>query len=446
MMKIAKLIDKISQKKYIKFIYLGFFSSMFLIKNPIFGEGKFKEITNGVKLLDSNFYNSYSDILNFFSSIGVHGLRSYSIVLLLDFIVIITFLLFNSTLILRLVSNVNNEKKYQLLLLLPFAKGIFDFFENMSLILSINLSKASFLIRIAQISTPIKWIFFALTITLLIALTFVVLYNKIKRHKGIESLNNNKKSLKFLAINGSHKKSGGVNQLFIDSIFKGALKKGAEVETVRLSTIKINHCISCNKCQKSNEYMCVFDDKDDFKHIYNKILDADVILYATPIYILNVSGLMKTFLDRFYSRGKSKKNIITKSNLLFHDVEKKILNKKIISVIVSDNIESKTTKSTICFFKNLASFFDYTYIGSFIRSGSYIFKDEVKDNYKKQINEIVNNLEKAGEIFASNETLPKRIEKMVNKRLIPIPIPVFNVLKKSNIGRQKLLQKINGVR
>jgi len=49
--------------------------------------------------------------------------------------------------------------------------------------------------------------------------------------------------MKFLAINGSHKKADSINQLLINHLFKGAIEAGAECETIKLSEFKINHCM-----------------------------------------------------------------------------------------------------------------------------------------------------------------------------------------------------------
>lgn len=183
MTKITLLINKVSQKKYIRFVYLSFIASMILVKNPVFGEGKFKEITNGIKLIHSNLYNSSADIFNFLSAIGIDGIERYSTILLLDFVVIITFFLFQSTLIFRLLSIVKNKDKYQLLLLIPIAKAIADFIENIALLLIMNFPKSSTLLPIVQVSIFVKWIFFVLTILVLVALTFIVIYRKITMSK-----------------------------------------------------------------------------------------------------------------------------------------------------------------------------------------------------------------------------------------------------------------------
>lgn len=248
--------------------------------------------------------------------------------------------------------------------------------------------------------------------------------------------------MKILAINGSHKKTGGVNQLLIDSILKGARSQGAECETIRLSTTKIETCLSCDYCQKKDEYTCVYDNKDDFQHVYKKLLEADILIFSTPVYIFNISGLMKTFLDRIYSRGKCDVHTITQSKLLFHDVEERLANKKFISIIVSDNIESKTTKSISYFFRCFASFLDYKYIGNIVRNGSYIFRSKTNSRNKEQVSEIIKNLEIAGRKIISGK-IPANIERKINKRIIPLPNFVFNLLKRSEPGRIKLLEKIS---
>lgn len=59
---------------------------------------------------------------------------------------------------------------------------------------------------------------------------------------------------------------------------------------------KIAHCLGCTRC--FNLGTCPLDDKDDFKVIKQKMLEADVILFGTPIYSANVSADFKVFMDR----------------------------------------------------------------------------------------------------------------------------------------------------
>lgn len=75
---------------------------------------------------------------------------------------------------------------------------------------------------------------------------------------------------------------------------RGAKDAGNEVEFVSLIGKKIDFCIGCLSCQLTQE--CVI--KDDANKIAEKVKNADVVVYATPVYYYEMSGQMKTLIDR----------------------------------------------------------------------------------------------------------------------------------------------------
>lgn len=75
---------------------------------------------------------------------------------------------------------------------------------------------------------------------------------------------------------------------------RGASEAGNEVELISLQNKEIKFCHGCLACQKTGK--CVI--KDDAPEIVAKMHDADVIAFATPIYYYEMSGQMKTLLDR----------------------------------------------------------------------------------------------------------------------------------------------------
>lgn len=75
---------------------------------------------------------------------------------------------------------------------------------------------------------------------------------------------------------------------------RGASEAGNEVEQVTLRGKEIRFCKGCLACQ--NTLRCVI--ADDAPEIVNKMHDADVIVFATPIYYYEMSGQLKTLLDR----------------------------------------------------------------------------------------------------------------------------------------------------
>jgi len=101
--------------------------------------------------------------------------------------------------------------------------------------------------------------------------------------------------MKVLAVVGSPRK-GGNTDVLMDQMISGAAGAGAQVEKVYLNDHKITPCQACYSCRKKAG--CVI--KDDMQKLYPKVLEADAILFGTPVYWCTVSAQMKCFLDRWY--------------------------------------------------------------------------------------------------------------------------------------------------
>ena len=102
--------------------------------------------------------------------------------------------------------------------------------------------------------------------------------------------------MKILALNGSGKGESGNTECVLQPFLEGARKAGAEIETIYLKNKKINHCSGCYSCWTKTPGICVY--KDDMQELLTKILDADIIVFASPLYYYSVTGIMKDFIDR----------------------------------------------------------------------------------------------------------------------------------------------------
>lgn len=98
---------------------------------------------------------------------------------------------------------------------------------------------------------------------------------------------------KVLIISTSLRSSSNSNAL-AESFARGAEESGNEVEVINLHNKDLKFCIGCLSCQKTGK--CVIN--DDAPAIIAKMHDADVVVFATPIYYYEMSGQMKTMLDR----------------------------------------------------------------------------------------------------------------------------------------------------
>ena len=87
---------------------------------------------------------------------------------------------------------------------------------------------------------------------------------------------------------------GSNSDMLADKFVEGAVSAGNDVEKISLVGKDIRFCTGCFGCQRLGK--CVI--KDDVNDIMAKVLEADVVAWATPIYYYEMSGQMKTLIDR----------------------------------------------------------------------------------------------------------------------------------------------------
>ena len=102
---------------------------------------------------------------------------------------------------------------------------------------------------------------------------------------------------KILILEGSPRPNG--NSCILSNEFaRGAEEAGCSVDKIQISRKKISGCLGCNACYR-NGGSCV--QKDDMEEIRAKMLEADVIVLASPIYFYSMTAQMKALIDRTYA-------------------------------------------------------------------------------------------------------------------------------------------------
>ncbi|WP_294435295.1 flavodoxin family protein [uncultured Victivallis sp.] len=102
--------------------------------------------------------------------------------------------------------------------------------------------------------------------------------------------------MKILVITGSPRKNGNSSTL-AEHFIRGAEEAGHEIVRFDAAFKEVHPCIACNKCGMNGE--CVF--KDDFEFVRKHILDAGMVVFATPMYYFGISAQIKAVIDRFYA-------------------------------------------------------------------------------------------------------------------------------------------------
>ena len=101
-----------------------------------------------------------------------------------------------------------------------------------------------------------------------------------------------------LVVSASPRK-GGNSDVLCDQLMLGATDAGNQAEKIFLRDKKINYCTGCGACQKQVGH-CV--QQDDMGEVLAKMVDADVIVLATPVYFYTMDAQMKTLIDRTCAR------------------------------------------------------------------------------------------------------------------------------------------------
>ena len=103
--------------------------------------------------------------------------------------------------------------------------------------------------------------------------------------------------MKILVLNGSPTPNGNTIAL-VNAFKEGAQSKGHDVNVINVAHKKVNGCMACNFCKRSNG-QCV--QKDDMQEIYPAIQDADMLVFASPIYYFTMSAQLQSVIHRFYA-------------------------------------------------------------------------------------------------------------------------------------------------
>ena len=104
--------------------------------------------------------------------------------------------------------------------------------------------------------------------------------------------------MKVIVICASPRKNGN-SEILADQFIKGAQFSGHDVEKINIAFQSIKHFLACEYC-RYHENECI--QKDDSQTIIQKIIEADVLTFVTPIYFYSLPAQLKLLIDRFFAK------------------------------------------------------------------------------------------------------------------------------------------------
>ena len=108
---------------------------------------------------------------------------------------------------------------------------------------------------------------------------------------------------KVLILSGSPRKNGN-SDILCDEFARGAAEAGNHVEKIRVSEKNIGFCRACYACRGTG--VCAI--KDDMAEVLRKMIDADVLVLASPVYFYSIDAQLKALIDRTVARWLDVKN------------------------------------------------------------------------------------------------------------------------------------------
>ena len=176
---------------------------------------------------------------------------------------------------------------------------------------------------------------------------------------------------KIIVLNGSPRKNGNTSAL-VKAFREGAESAGHTVTEFWLGGMKINGCRGCCAGGKNPESPCV--QKDDFDIVRGRLVDADMIVFATPVYYFGVSAQLKTVVDRFYS------------------IHGKLGGKKCALISVFGNPSSKTAEPAVAMYRAMTAFLGWEDMGMILAAGVCAKGDVLSTDYGRQAYEMGRNI------------------------------------------------------
>ena len=162
--------------------------------------------------------------------------------------------------------------------------------------------------------------------------------------------------MKILAIQGSPRREGNT-QAVLGIVLQAAEQAGATTEVVHLSELKnLSGCIECFACQNEKDKpACAL--MDDMQDVLAKVLESDLILWATPVFCWSPSWLVKMAMDRFYCLFKFKEDGQTDCLLE---------GRRVAAVITAGGGEDDGADSVKEAYRRLAEFSKTTWLGTLV--------------------------------------------------------------------------------
>jgi multimeric flavodoxin WrbA len=219
--------------------------------------------------------------------------------------------------------------------------------------------------------------------------------------------------MKVLVINGSPRGDRGATAGILKPFIEGMNSAGAFVELFNISRLKINPCRGCFDCWWKTPGVCV--QKDDMKDMLPKLADADLVVYATPVYVDGMTGPMKIFMDRSIPLLEGKWEL--RDDHCRHPLREGTKAGRIALVSVSGFTELDNFDPLVVHMKAAALNMKREFVGAILRPCAWIIP--VAEERGASFDDVIEALRDAGQQLVSKGEMSEDALDTISRELVP---------------------------
>lgn len=218
------------------------------------------------------------------------------------------------------------------------------------------------------------------------------------------------KPSKVLVINASPRGKHGYTYFYLQAFIKGLESAGSEIDTININKSDIKPCRGCWHCWLLGTGECVV--KDDTEMIYEKLQEADLVVYAFPLYADGVPGILKNLIER---GTKTMHPYMIEGLRKIRHPRRKVKNQAAVLFSICGFPEMDHFDALRLYFKEWSHNSHMPIVAEILRPACmYLYTNPL--NFER-LNKVIDAMEKAGEELANDGQVKKKTLEQISQKL-----------------------------
>ncbi len=224
--------------------------------------------------------------------------------------------------------------------------------------------------------------------------------------------------MKVLAINGSPHGEKGNTDLILEPFLEGMKQAGAEVSLLYTKKMKINPCLGEHNCWFKTPGVC--SQKDDMQELLPRLMEVEVLVLATPLYVDGMTGPLKNFLDRVIPIGDP--IIELRNGHCRHRARKEIKDGKLVLVSNCGFWELDNFDPLVVHLQAVSKNLGREFAGALLRPHGPALKAMM--NQGMPVHDVLDAAKEAGRQLVADGRMKPDTLKIVSRELLPLQMYV----------------------